>query len=104
MSSVTLTPDTITFPDTNPFRSALIQSILDRIDAQADALEEALDVFGEPIKPPALAPKEKKRGVWVDGKLKLQTRDPQAIEDFAQKMMRQRHSVWVAPIGSFVTS
>ena len=104
MSSVTLTPDTLTFPDTNPFRSALIQSILDRIDATVEDAETRLEALAAVETEQASPAKERKRGVWVDGKLKLQTRDPQAIEDFAQKMMRQRHSVWVAPIGSFVTS
>jgi hypothetical protein len=46
---------------------------------------------------------EKKMGVWKDGKLVLQTRDRSAVDNLASKLMRDRHSVWVAPIGSFVT-
>lgn len=46
----------------------------------------------------------KKMGVWVNGKLKLQSRDRVAIENYAALKMRDsRNSVWVAPIGSFVT-
>lgn len=46
---------------------------------------------------------DKKMGVWVDGKLKLQSRDRAAIDAYAEKRMDEQHSVWVAPIGSFVT-
>lgn len=45
----------------------------------------------------------KKMGVWVDGKLKFQSRDRAAIDAYAAKKMTEHHSVWVAPIGSFVT-
>lgn len=44
----------------------------------------------------------KKMGVWVNGKLGLQTRNRDAIDDYAQRKMRERNNVWVAPIGSFV--
>lgn len=47
---------------------------------------------------------DKKMGVWVNGKLKLQTRDYAAIINYRDKMITDhRNNVWVAPIGSFVT-
>ena len=47
----------------------------------------------------------KKLGVWVNGKLKLQSRDRDKIDAYAAKQMddKRNDSVWVAPIGSFVT-
>jgi hypothetical protein len=47
-------------------------------------------------------PAGKKMGVWVDGKLRLQSRDRDAIEEYAARRMREKHTVWVAPVGSFV--
>jgi hypothetical protein len=49
-------------------------------------------------------PKGKKMGVWIDGKLRLQTRDRDAIDDFAARALadKRNNGVWVAPIGSFV--
>jgi DUF971 family protein len=47
-------------------------------------------------------PAGKKMGVWVDGKLRLQSRDRDAIEEYASRRMREKHNVWIAPVGSFV--
>lgn len=44
----------------------------------------------------------KKLGVYVDGKLKLQSRDADKCYAAAAEYMRKQHSVWVAPVGSFV--
>lgn len=46
---------------------------------------------------------DKKLGVYVDGKLKLQTRDRLKVDDASAHWMRKGHQVWVAPVGSFVT-
>lgn len=46
---------------------------------------------------------EKKIGVYVDGKLKLQTRNIEKAHHASQKWMQRGHDVWVAPVGSFVT-
>lgn len=46
---------------------------------------------------------EKKLGVWKNGKLILQSRDKDAIYRLAEEVMNDKHDVWVAPIGSFVT-
>lgn len=47
--------------------------------------------------------KEKLLGCWVDGTLRFQSRDHEAIHEYAARRMREKHSVWVAPVGSFVT-
>lgn len=47
-------------------------------------------------------PNTLKMGVYVDGKLRLQSRDLEAIHAFAEKQMNERHEVWVTPVGSFV--
>lgn len=57
------------------------------------------NVFGETV---TRAKPGKKLGVWVDGKLKLQNRDRATIDEYAAKRIAERHSVWVAPVGSFV--
>jgi hypothetical protein len=45
-----------------------------------------------------------KLGVYVDGKLKYQSRDHESIYAYAEDEMNKRRSnVWVAPVGSFVT-
>lgn len=45
-------------------------------------------------------------GAWVNGKLRFQSRDHEAIYDYAEKHMRGAknfgNNVWVAPVGSFV--
>jgi len=46
----------------------------------------------------------KKIGVYVDGKLKLQTRDEDKAHSAARHWMRKNHQVWLAPVGSFVTA
>jgi len=43
-------------------------------------------------------------GVWVDGQLRLQSRDRAKIDQAADSWMKDRRNVWVAPIGSFVTA
>jgi len=41
-------------------------------------------------------------GVWVDGSLKLQTRDAGVAYSAAAEFMKQRNrGVWLAPVGSF---
>lgn len=41
-------------------------------------------------------------GVWVDGVLKLQTRDSDKAYEAANMFMGQRNrGVWLAPVGSF---
>jgi hypothetical protein len=99
MSSVTLTPDTITFPDTDTARASKVRAILARLEGQAVEIAALNTAYAAP----AAKPEGVKRGVWVDGKLRLQTRDETAIDEYAAKKMAERHSVWVAPIGSFVT-
>jgi hypothetical protein len=47
--------------------------------------------------------KEKLLGCWVDGNLRFQSRDHDAIYEYAGRRMREKRSVWVAPVGSFVT-
>lgn len=49
-------------------------------------------------------PLGKKLGVYVDGKLRFQSRDSDAIYAYADRRMTEKHSVWVAPVGSFVTA
>lgn len=49
-----------------------------------------------------IKPKGKKMGVYVDGVLRLQTHDRAAIDEYADKKMRERHNVWIARVGSFV--
>ncbi len=47
--------------------------------------------------------KGKRLGVWINGKLRFQSRDADAIHDYAaEKRADFRNNVWVAPIGSFV--
>lgn len=46
---------------------------------------------------------DKKMGVWVDGKLRHQSRDRSSVDNAAERWMQEGGSVWVAPIGSFVT-
>lgn len=85
--------------------------ILDKLEA------EVMEREGRYIKPMSTEQSHKpgkKMGVWVDGVLKLQTRDRDAIDDYAAKMVRPRtvvkdgkayvttHDIWVAPIGSFI--
>lgn len=45
-------------------------------------------------------------GAWINGKLRFQSRDHEAIYDYAQKHMDGAknfgNDVWVAPVGSFV--
>lgn len=41
------------------------------------------------------------RGVWVDGKLRLKSKDTEKIDSYAHRKMREKHDVWVAPVGSF---
>lgn len=46
---------------------------------------------------------EKKLGVYVNGKLKLQTRDRAKADDaFATWTQTFGNDVWIAPVGSFV--
>ena len=47
-------------------------------------------------------PLGKKLGVYVDGKLRFQSRDTDAIYAYADRRMKEKHSVWVCPVGSFV--
>lgn len=42
-------------------------------------------------------------GVWVDGQLRLKSRDRLKIDQAAESWMKDRRNVWVAPVGSFVT-
>lgn len=65
----------------------------------ADLIADVESAFG----PKKVKPEGKKMGVWVNGKLKLQTRDRANIDAAAAKWMREGNDVWVAPIGSFVT-
>jgi len=44
----------------------------------------------------------RKLGVYVDGKLKLQTRNSLKAYEAADKWMREKREVWVTPVGSFV--
>lgn len=45
----------------------------------------------------------RKLGVWINGKLRFQSRDADAIHEYAQRKMRDfRNNVWLAPVGSFV--
>lgn len=37
------------------------------------------------------------RGVWVDGKLRLISKDSDKISEYAARRMRERHEVWIAP-------
>lgn len=46
----------------------------------------------------------KKMGVYVDGKLKLQTRNYEKAVAAARSFMNKKHEVWLTPIGSFVTA
>ena len=76
--------------------------------ATATAREIQASIDTVMLAPAAPKPKlklEKKMGVWINGVLKLQTRDRDAIDNYAQRMMNDTHryNVWVAPIGSFVT-
>lgn len=43
-------------------------------------------------------------GVWVDGQLRLKSRDRAKIDQAAESWMKDRRNVWVAPVGSFVTA
>lgn len=43
-------------------------------------------------------------GVWVDGQLRLKSRDRAKIDQAAESWMSDRRNVWVAPVGSFVTA
>lgn len=44
-----------------------------------------------------------KMGVYVDGVLKLQSRNWDKINNAAARWMEKRHDVWVAKVGCFVT-
>jgi hypothetical protein len=81
-------------------RQAQLAIAIRRERAQA-ALRSANDA-AEAEKP--FTPKGKKMGVWIDGKLRLQTRDRDAIDDFAARAVADKRNsgVWVAPIGSFL--
>jgi hypothetical protein len=80
--------------------TSILDTILTRLADNVEAVEEEIAALENTV-PDTDIHKGVKRGVWVDGKLRLQTRDTEAIDDFAVKMMRKRHSVWVAPIGAF---
>lgn len=43
-------------------------------------------------------------GCWVDGKLRFQSKDRDAVHAYAQGKMEDKRvgGVWVAPVGSFV--
>lgn len=43
-------------------------------------------------------------GCYVEGVLKFQSKDHDAVRDYADRKMSERYSVWVAPVGSFVAS
>ena len=45
----------------------------------------------------------KKMGVYVNGKLRLQTRDYEKAVSAAQRWIAEREDVWLTPIGSFTT-
>lgn len=73
---------------------------LDMIERRMNRIEKILDsdsIHTEIVK-------GKRMGVWVDGKLRFQSRDADAIYDYAHEKMNdpRRYNVWVAPVGSFV--
>lgn len=62
---------------------------------------EAEEALMEIVKPTPML-----LGCWIDGKLRFQSRDHDAIHDYADRHMRGSknfgNNVWVAPVGSFV--
>lgn len=68
---------------------------------QRDTLQTLTEKLNTDAEKDAM-PLGKKLGVYVDGKLRLQTRDAEAAYEYAGRRMREKHNVWIAPVGSFV--
>lgn len=79
--------------------SAVQQFHLEEIFMKQDIAEIQLSLEPEAVEKPKGG---KLVGCWVDGKLRFQSRDRDAIDEYAARRMSERHSVWVAPVGSFV--
>lgn len=71
------------------------------VKATPNEIKQSINAF-EPDAKPKVKNTDKKMGVWKNGKLVLQTRDYDAINNLKNKLINDfSNNVWVAPVGSF---